>query len=73
MLPHLTFHCGIGAVAAVPFANLIQNGRQRAFKCLAKCPSRHLSASVRYVPKPKDGAIGIDQNPIGASQNVNDC
>ena len=68
----LSLFDGIGRRANVPVANLIHRhqGRLQRF---AKGQPRHLSAPVRYVPKPKDGAIGIDQNPIGASQNVNDC
>lgn len=47
---------GIGRRANVPFANLIRNTADHPLHNAVEPFKRHLSAPVRYVPKPKDGA-----------------
>jgi len=63
---------GIGRRANVPFAHLIQNGRQRAFQCLAKCPHSHSNSSVVSDPKTIRG--GHDEiHELHASGEAHDC
>lgn len=49
------------------------HGPRHDFPSFVASQLPHFKVSVSVAFKPSDGAIGIDQNPIGASQNVNDC
>lgn len=64
---------GIGKRSTAPLASINHETADHLLHNRAEPLKRHLSAPAVYVLKRRCGVIGIDQNPLGASQNVNDC